>query len=717
MVTPEEILTFLHVRRYKPVRWAELVRHFAVPEEQKAELEGLLRRLQEQGLVVCTGRGRLGLPKALDMLVGTLEVASNGSAFVIPIQDDGLGDVYVPSDECGTALHGDTVAVRLLKRGRRSAGARHRFGRVVRVIRRAHPTLVGLFQRGQKYSFLIPDNSRIPHDVVIAEEDSGGARPGDRVVVQLLDWTESHHRPEGVVIEVLGRSDDPAVDAPAVIRGLHLPDEFCRRALEEARAFGRRVTPDGMEGRIDLRSAGVVTVDPTTAHDFDDGVSLEERPGGGWRLGVHIADVSHYVRPETALDEEARTRGTSVYLPGRAIPMLPPELSSHLCSLIEGEDRLTKTVWIDLGPDAAASHVEIHRSVIRSARRLTYDQASEMLESSGHGGPDASLAALLKEMERVALALHRRRMKQGALELDIPEPELELAADGSVLRVRRRARKTSHRIIEEFMLAANEAVSQFCRRHRLPCMFRIHEEPDPAELEEFMDFLLPWGHVLPRPPDRFDFQEFLARIRDRPESYPVSLELLKSLRQAEYSAQSVPHYALAMDRYCHFTSPIRRYPDLLVHRILDDFFDGSLSTEKERHRLQALLEAVAGHCTLTERRADEAERELTCLKVLRYLEKRRGDRLPAMVVRLRPFGFFIELEDALIQGLVPLSRLTDDDYELDGRRHAFRGRITGRTYRLGDRLDVVVDRVDLYRRRVDFVPVSPAKPSRPKRDR
>jgi ribonuclease R len=685
------------------MRPVEIARRLNVPDQEMDAYMDLVRDLQVKGLLVEAKKNRLCLPKYVDLVVGTFELNARGFGFVIPNIDEGKGDIYIGEDDQGTAFHGDTVVARLSSRGGRRAPTTGRQGTIIRVLKRSRSAIVGTFQHGPRFSYCMPDDPRLPQTVYIAEPDSREARHGDKVVVRLFDWTDSRLHPEGEVTEVLGRADDPRIDAISVIRHFNLPDSFSRASIAEADAFGDSLTEQDLEGRLDLRSKTVITIDPESAHDFDDAVSLERLRNGHWQLGVHIADVAHYVRQGSTLDKEAQTRGTSVYLPGTVLPMLPPRVSSQLCTLQEGADRLTKTVLMEFGPHGKLMDFEVRQSVIRSARRMTYDQVTDILESPGDDEPD-EIAALLREMERLAGLLHEGRMARGALELEIPEIEVVLDENGLAVEIRKRERQVSHQLIEEFMLAANSAVAHYCRQHNLPCMFRVHDDPSEVEIDEFLDFLLAWGYSMPRQPTRKDFQAFLAKIEGRPEAYPINLELLKSMKRAEYTPHHLPHYALAIDRYCHFTSPIRRYPDLLVHRILDEHFDGRLRTEQERDSWQTALEEVSGHCTFTERRADEAERELTDMKLLRHLERHKNLVYRAIIVRMRHFGFFVELEDSLVQGLVHVSRLTDDFYVFDEEQQRFRGRRNRRVHKLGDRIEIVVDKVDRLKRQVDFVP-------------
>lgn len=698
--TADDILKTVKSRRYVPEKADALAKRLGV---EKGDLDSFHEALDEllfEGLLVEEKKRKLCLPEDTDLIVGTLDVTRRDIGFVIPKGTGDLQDLFVPPEDRGTAMHRDTVVVQVSKqnRGGDNRGPR---GKVIRVIRRANQILVGTFCRDKHRCWIEVDNPRISEPIYIDSEDTFEAEAGKRVVVKVDAWTNGAIVKTGQVVEILGDPNDPATDALAVIRQYSLPDKFDKKTKAEAKAFGEAVTLEAIENRTDLRNQIIVTIDPKEAHDFDDAISLDYE-NGTWRLGVHIADVSHYVKPGTALDRDAISRSTSVYLPGHVLPMLPPELSSHLCSLREGEDRLTKSVFMTFDDEGALQDYRIAHTVIRSTKRLTYQQVTRIL--NGKDQESEAVTNLLRKMDSLAKLLLRQRIDRGALDMDMPEIDVEVRKDGTTKEVRKRVREFSHRIIEEFMLSANTAVAEICRRHNLPCMFRVHDKPSEVKLDEFRQFLLAWGYTIPLEPDRHDLQRFLDTLGDKTEAYPIQIALLRSLKRAEYTPENVGHYALAIERYCHFTSPIRRYPDLLVHRILDEFLDGKLRTKDARSSWLQHLERLAKHCSLAERKADEAERELRLIKLLRFLKDHRSEPMSGIIVNMRHNALFVELEDTLVQGLLPIQAFQDDYYEFNPRGQVFHGRSTGKTLRLGQRIQVMIDDVDIPSRQVSFRP-------------
>jgi ribonuclease R len=551
------------------------------------------------------------------------------------------------------------------------------------------------------------DGTVFSHSIYVGDPGAKGARPDDKVVIEMLRFpSQEDYRGEGVLIEVLGPRGRPGVDTLSIIREYGLPDKFPDDALEEAREAAAAFREDDLAGRTDFTGDTVITIDPADARDFDDAVSLVIDPRSKhWQLAVHIADVAHFCPPGGALDKEARKRGTSVYLPQRVLPMFPEVISNALASLQQDRVRYVKSARIDFTPAGQRTRVSFHEGAIRNRKRFTYDQVSQVLEIADAHGPrravtpevDEELVALLLRMRDLAMILRKRRLKRGGLELNMPEVELEYDEQGRVSGAHFARHDVSHQIIEEFMLAANEAVAEHLDGLGVAFLRRIHPPPDPAKLEAFRDFARSLGYKVEKHIDRFTLQRILEQSAGRPDVYAVHYSLLRSLKQAVYGPDEEGHYALASENYCHFTSPIRRYPDLTVHRLLGRWLrtGGASSDEAE-------LRALGEHCSKTERRADTAERELIKVKLLAYLESRLGTELEVVITGVADYGFFGQAEQLPVEGLVHVSTMTDDYYYHDEAAHSLTGRRTWRTYRLGDKVHVKVVRVDAQRRQLDF---------------
>jgi ribonuclease R len=505
---------------------------------------------------------------------------------------------------------------------------------------------------------------------------------------------------EGVITEILGPRGQPGVDTLTVIRAFNIPDTFDDETLQEARDQAKEFQETEIDGRLDLRDQLTLTIDPATARDFDDAITLSRDDHGHWHLGVHIADVGHFVRPGTALDQAARKRGTSVYLPDRVIPMLPEVISNSLASLQQGHTRYTLSVLMEFSPEGVRTDQQFARSVIRVDQRLAYEQAYEAMMNPGTAieGFTPEVRAMLGEMLELAMLLRGRRFQRGALELNMPEVEVELGDDGQVVGAHLAVDDESHQVIEEFMLAANETVAEFLKEKRVGFLHRVHPDPDPAKLLRFAEFARSLGLTLDKPQSRFELQRILRETADRPERYAVHYGLLRSLKQATYTPEPLGHYALASNDYCHFTSPIRRYPDLQVHRQLVSLLKGKRPKSDEDE-----LAALGEHCTRTERRAETAERELIKIKLLTHLEGRIGETFHAILIGVEDFGLFAQLVELPVEGLIHVTSLADDFYYLEGETHTLIGRRSGRRFRLGDRIEVRVARVDVDRRELDLV--------------
>jgi ribonuclease R len=703
----QKILNLLGAPDYRPLRRHELVKALRLAENERTECRRALAEMLRKGEVVRVRKERFVLPAEADLVAGKLEMNERGFGFVIPELDKenkptAPADIYISADNVGVAMHGDRVVARLhkgsVRRDRRGKPQAEKLeGRVIRILERANDTLVGTLQKPKYFFVVIPDDPRIVSDIYVKPHPK--AKVGDKVVVKLQPWESRHVNPEGDIVEVLGHGSAPGVDMLAIIRKHRLPQTFPTDVLREVERMPENPTEEEMRGRLDLRGQFIVTIDPDDARDHDDAVSVETRPDGSWRLGVHIADVSHYVRQKTALDREARARGNSIYLEDRVIPMLPEKLSAGLCSLFGNVDRLAKTAFIDYNAQGAPKRVEFHNSVIRVKHLITYREALKRLNSPDGAGDE--LTRGLKTMWRLASLLRKNRFDRGSLDLDFPEMKVRLDKLGKPIALEKIENDISHQLIEEFMLAANEAVARHFKDSHVPGLYRIHENPAPEKLLEFRNFVNGFGIRAGDLTQRTEIQKLLGEFRKHPQAYVLKVSLLRSLKRALYSHQPVGHFGLAKVNYTHFTSPIRRYPDLIVHRILD-----ALVKRRPSGYLTEHLITVAQHCSQTERTADDAENESKKLKTLEFFNNMLRDRklapFDALITDVRNFGLFVELPELLIFGLVHVSTIDDDFYAFDDVRRRLIGKRTRRTFKVGDRVRVIVARVDLFKRQVDF---------------
>jgi ribonuclease R len=699
-----KIQTLLSSPNYHPLRRAEIAGKLRLDAAERREYRRVLEDMLQKGEIARVRQDRFVLPQEADLVIGRITFNEKGFAFVIPDPPSEDGDIYVAEEDTGVAMHGDKVVVRLNRERRRFKTVEKRSGRVIRILERANETVVGTLQKTHYFHYVIPDEPRIIHDIYT--KPARNAQVGDKVVVKLAEWTSRHVNPEGDVIEVLGKSSAPGVDILAIIRKYHLPTQFSEQALADAKHIPDTIPVSELKHRLDLRGKFIITIDPDDARDFDDAVSIDELPPPerGWRLGVHIADVSHYVRPGSALDREARARGNSAYLVDRVLPMLPEQLSNGLCSLRPHEDRLTQSCFIEFTPKLAARKVEFALSVIRSRHRLTYKEAFARLQSHAEGD---ELTQELKKMWRLASKLRQQRLAHGALNLDFPEVKVRLDKQGKPICIEKVYYDISHQLIEEFMLAANEAVARHLCNLQIPCAYRIHEDPDLEKLRDFRQYAQSFGYKVGDVTHRRELQKLLAAVKDKPEEYAINLALLRSLKQARYSPNPVGHYGLAKKFYTHFTSPIRRYADLVVHRTLLSAMGVVTDTKPASSRYSLPeLGKIAEHVSRTERVADEAEEESVELKKLEYFQQQlmsgRLDAMDAVVSNVKNFGIFVELTESLVQGLVHISTLEDDFYYYDEQRERLVGKRTKRTIQIGEKLKVQVERVDVFKHQIDF---------------
>jgi ribonuclease R len=696
----EAILRLLGRRDYSPSDYAQLRDRLGVAPGDEAALQKALGALEQSGQIIRTKGNRYIQSRQADLISGILRVNRQGKGFLEP-DDATVPEIVVPESATGTALNGDHVLVRRdSTRGRRPSGREQATGAVVRILGRKRSQIVGTLQRSRQFLFVIPDDPRIPHDIYVTPARPAGrlAQIGDKVVVDLKAWESRHTNPEGEIIEVLGPTGEEGVDMLSVLRQYNLPAQFPKKALQEAAAAAKthpRGEPSAEEarGRVDCRSHCVVTVDPDDAKDFDDAICLERDARQHWKLWVHIADVSHYVRPGGALDEEALARGNSTYLVDRVIPMLPEALSNELCSLNPAVERLTKCVEFLLSSEGRVLETQFYPAVIRSRRRLTYKETLAVLQRPPAGDP---VEEMLHHAHALAQRLRRARFQAGSLALDFPESKIRLDARGRVLRIEKIENDVSHQLIEEFMLLANEAVATRLMSLRRPAVYRVHEPPDETRLAEYRDDVvshnIQCGDLTHRP----EVQKLLLRLDGLPIGPALKIGFLKSLMRARYAVEPLGHYGLNKAKYTHFTSPIRRYADLVVHRAL---FESVKSTAQG-------LAPVAKRLSETERNSADAERDSKDVKLFAYLggQLKSGQReaYPALVIDVRNFGFFVDVPALGMSGLVHLSSVEDDFYIFDAARNQLVGRRTRRVIRLGDKVTVQVGKVDTFKKQVDF---------------
>src|SRR5437763_7091138 len=673
-------------------------------------LNQVLRDLERAGEIARIRKNRYLLPPRADLIAGKLHVHQAGYGFLIS-EKPGESDIFIAAENTGTAMHGDRVVARISRDEPYGRVKGRREGRVIRILERAHDTIVGTLQRSRNFYYVVPDDPRFVHDIYVRpasqnlKEDrrsQTAARVGDKVVVRLDAWESRHVNPEGEIIEVLGPATAPGIDMLSVIRKFHLPAEFPKEVLDQAERIPDKINPRQLEGREDLRKEFIVTIDPDDARDFDDAIQVEKNKNG-WRLGVHIADVAAYVEPGSALDREARRRGNSAYLPDCVIPMLPERLSNVVCSLNPGVDRLTHSAFIHFDKNGVAKSARFSRSVIRSAHRLTYKQAYAILSSP----PRDQLGERLHLAWELASLLRRKRFEHGALDLDFPEVKVWVDKQGHPIRLERVENDESHQLIEEFMLAANEAVAREHEKRTIPTIYRVHENPDPEKLAEYREFVLSFDYKVGDLTHRAELQRLLASIQGKPEEQALKVALLKSLKRARYSAQPLGHYGLSKANYLHFTSPIRRYADLVVHRALGR--DGA--ARRPYHMDMGEIASIAEHISATERNAADAEVDAAQMKKLEFFQRQLDERNPqifrAAIVDVRNYGLMVELPDALITGLVHVSSLTDDFYLFEPARRQLIGRRSRKRYSVGDNVSVFVARVDAFKRQVDFAIAAP----------
>jgi ribonuclease R len=699
-IMEQTILRLLGHPDYTPSNVPQLIRLLELQPGQQQELQHHLKSMVQRGLIVRTKGNRFIVSSEADLIPGVIQITRGGRGFVQPDMP-GIGEIGIPESATDTALHGDRVLVRLDVRPRgflKKDSPQDQTGAVVRILERGRKQFVGTLNKGRQFLFVTPDDPRLPSAVHVPPPRDVGrqANVGDKVVVEILEWESRHVPPEGEIIEVLGSPDAEGVDMLSVIRHYDLNLHFPKNVLAEANAIARS-RPDNQPSaeecrdRVDCRSHNVITIDPDDARDFDDAICLQ-RQGRDWRLWVHIADVSHYVKPGSPLDIEAKKRGNSTYLVDRVIPMLPEALSNELCSLKPGIDRLTKCVEFVLSDAGKVISSKFYPSVIHSKRRFTYKEAFAALQRP----PQGEIEQMLHDANAMAQKIREHRFANGSLDLDFPENKIRLDETGKVIRIERIENDISHQLIEEYMLLANEAVAGRLMQLDIPAVYRVHESPKEKRLNDYREDVLSHriqcGDLNHRP----EVQKLLAKLGTLPIGDALKIGFLKSMMRARYAVEPLGHYGLAKKKYTHFTSPIRRYADLVVHRALFDKVPLQVSVAKE----------IAEHISLTEKNSSDAERDSKEVKLYAYLEAQMSAKKPqpysALVTDVRNFGFFVDVADLGMSGLVPLSAIPDDFFTLDQSRGYLVGRHSRRIIKLGDRVTVQIYRLDRLKKQVDF---------------
>jgi ribonuclease R len=692
--------SILRVLADRPLDKVEISKELRLPAANRARLRELLDQMEVAGDIARIRKDRYIIPKEADLFTGTIQFHATGAAHVLS-ERPGEPDLYISAENSYTAMHGDRVVARIATEkpvdwvpGRTP----RREGRVIRILKRASETIVGTLQKSKNFFYLVADDPRFVHNVYLqAPLPPLYANVGDKVVAHLDAWPSRHVNPEGHIIEVLGPVGKPGVDMLSIIRKHRLPMQFPPDVLREANEVSPEVHPREAARREDLRGKFIITIDPDDAKDFDDAIDVE-RTADGWAVGIHIADVSHYVRQKSALDREAVARGNSVYLADRVIPMLPEALSNGICSLKPGVERLAFSVFAEISAQGRVKSVRFAKTVIRSAARLTYKQAFEILSRPPRGD---TLAERVHTAWELSSTLRKKRFAGGSLDLDFPELKVWLDDQGKPIRLERIENDISHQLIEELMLLANELVGRELKIRRQPALYRIHEKPEPEKLAEFREFASGQGVQIGDLSHRPELQRLLAGLRGQPHESAVKIALLKSLKRARYSPDPVGHYGLAKADYTHFTSPIRRYSDLVVHRSLERLL-GLAKTGPD----QASLASTADHISTTERTASEAEKESVRLKKLEFFQiqsaNRNGQPFRAVIMDVRNYGIFVELPDFLLTGLVHVSSLDGDFFVLEPGRRRLVGRKSRQIYQVGDEVEVIVARVDMFKQQVDF---------------
>ena len=698
----EVILNFMKEEAYKPMEIPEIAKIFNINKNEYKSFKKAIKTMEKEGLLARDESDKLGLAQRMGVITGKIEIHDRGFGFLIP-DIEGIKDLFIAKTNLMGAMNGDRVVAKIIKEGR---NGKRTEGIIINIVERVNKNIVGIYEDNKSFGFVLPEDKRIQNDIFISKKDRNGAKKGQIVMVEITRWPDGKRKnPEGKVAEILGRPGDKGIDIDIIIRKYNLPEDFPPSVLNSALDIEDFITEDEIKGRLDLRNVKMVTIDGEDAKDLDDAVSIERLENGNFKLGVHIADVTHYVKERSVIDKEAFKRATSVYLIDRVIPMLPKKLSNGICSLNPKVDRLTLSCIMEVNRQGKVVNHTIAQSVIKTNERMTYTDVTKILRDN-----DVELIERYKDlvddfkaMEELCKILRKKRLDRGAIDFDFEECKIILDEKGKPIDIKPYERAIANRMIEEFMLLANETVAEHMEKLKVPFVYRIHENPDAEKLEKFKAFIynlgyndITWGEeVNPKA-----LQRVLDKFKGENEETIISTLLLRSMMQARYSPECAGHFGLAADYYCHFTSPIRRYPDLQIHRIIKEYLNKEL-TENRSKKLVSIVDSAAKQSSEMERVAQEAEREVDDLKKAEYMKDRIGEIFEGMISSVTGFGAFVELPNT-IEGLVHITSFRDDYYIYDEDRLILIGERNKKIYRLGDKLKVLCSKVDILSREIYF---------------
>ncbi|GAB6087459.1 ribonuclease R [Alkaliphilus crotonatoxidans] len=701
MTIKEKIVEFMRESAYNPMLEEELARALELDKSEYKLFSKLLEEMEQEGLIIKTRKKRYGLPERMGLIVGRLQGNAKGFGFIISDNEE-EEDVFIPANLMQGAMHNDRVVARINHVNQKTKKAE---GEIIRILYRANNEVVGTYEDSRNFGFVIPDDKRISVDIYIPKGESKKVKDGHKVVCKITRWPEARRNPEGSIIEVLGHKNDNSTNIAAIMRKFNLDPEFPQEVEQEAKAIPDEIPQEEIDRRTDLRDLRMVTIDGADAKDLDDAVSIEKLPSGHYRLGVHIADVSHYVREETALDKEALERATSVYLVDRVIPMLPKKLSNGVCSLNPKVNRLALSVFMNIDQKGKVHDHQVVESVIKTNERMIYEDVSDILEKDDPALKEKykDLVEDFKLMEELCHILRRRREDRGAIDFDFPEAKVVLDEKGRPVEIKKYERRIANRMIEEFMLVCNETVAEYFYWLNLPFVYRVHEDPNPEKIEEFNRFIHNFGYHLKGSNGETHpklLQDLLKQIEGKKEEVVINTLMLRSLKKARYAADNLGHFGLAAEYYCHFTSPIRRYPDLAIHRIIKAFLQGGAES-RWLQKAKGLVGYIGEQSSIKERNADEAERETVDLKKAEYMLEKVGEVFEGVISGIVSFGMFVELDNT-VEGLIRVSSLEDDYYIFDSENHTLTGERRRRVFRIGDAVKIRISRVDVLQREIDF---------------